>query len=266
MVSVGAQARFEAAQALVLRAGEALRAGRLDAVGVRRKTDHQDLVTVFDQSTEQLLRRGILEAFPQDAVVGEEYPASGAPGRQGAVWYLDPIDGTTNFVNQRRGYAVSAACWQGGAPLFGIVLDVAARELYTAQAGGGAWCNGRPLHTSPRSEVCSALLYTPGVLHTFLKPHPWREGLCRLASEVRAVRSLGSVALELCAVAAGRAELFAATRSSPWDHNAARVILAEAGGCICRMDGAPLAETDSTAVLAACSPGLLAAMRARLGA
>ena len=134
MVSVGAQARFEAAQALVLRAGEALRAGRLDAVGVRRKTDHQDLVTVFDQSTEQLLRRGILEAFPQDAVVGEEYPASGAPGRQGAVWYLDPIDGTTNFVNQRRGYAVSAACWQGGAPLFGIVLDVAARELYTAQA------------------------------------------------------------------------------------------------------------------------------------
>ena len=92
---------------------------------------------------------------------------------------------------------------------------------------------------------------TPEVLHAFLKQHPQREALIRLAREVRGVRSLGSVALELCELAAGESDLFVTLRSSPWDHNAARIIVAEAGGAICTVSGDPLPITEKSTVLAA---------------
>ena len=93
--------RFDTARALVLAAGARLRLARPEAGAVWEKTGHQDLVTRCDRETEQFLRSGILSAFPGDAIVGEEYPAT-PPGGSGCVWYLDPIDGTTNFVSQHR--------------------------------------------------------------------------------------------------------------------------------------------------------------------
>ena len=188
--------------------------------------------------------------------MGEEYPPE-ETGTGKVTWYLDPIDGTTNFINQRRNYAVSVGCWEGCVPLFGLVLDVERRELYWAKAGGGAWREQVPIHVSGRSQISDLLLVTPGILHTFLKPHPQQDGLIRLANEVRGVRSLGSVALELCQVAAGEADLFVALRSSPWDHNAARIILSEAGGDSSALSGAVLPVTRKSPVLAANSNALL---------
>ena len=107
--------RFDTARALVLAAGARLRLARPEAGAVWEKTGHQDLVTRCDRETEQFLRSGILSAFPGDAIVGEEYPAT-PPGGTGCVWYLDPIDGTTNFVSQHRNYAVSVGCYQDGVP------------------------------------------------------------------------------------------------------------------------------------------------------
>lgn len=248
--------RFELAEALVRQAGAALRQARLEADAVRCKSGHQDLVTVWDKNTEQFLRKGILKHFPGDAIVGEEYPAEDAAGRE-AVWYIDPIDGTTNFINQHRNYAVSVGCWRQDEPLFGLVLDVEADRLYHARAGKGAWCDEAPLAASRRKNIPELLLFTPDVLRTFLLPGPNRESMLRLAQDVRAVRSIGSVALELCAVAAGEADLCAATRSCPWDHNAARIILQEAGGAIASLDGGPLPLNEPGAVLAAGSPEAL---------
>ena len=219
--------RFDTARALVLAAGARLRLARPEAGAVWEKTGHQDLVTRCDRETEQFLRSGILSAFPGDAIVGEEYPAT-PPGGTGCVWYLDPIDGTTNFVSQHRNYAVSVGCYQDGVPAFGLVLDVERGALYSARHGGGALRDETPIHVSHCGVLRDALLTTPGVLHTFLREHPRRAGLVELAGAVRGVRSMGCVALELCAVAAGEAELFVALRSCPWDHNAARIILAEA--------------------------------------
>lgn len=248
--------RFELAEALVRQAGAALRQARLEADAVRCKSGHQDLVTVWDRNTEQFLRKGILSEFPADTIVGEEYPMEGAAARE-TVWYIDPIDGTTNFINQHRNYAVSVGCWQQGRPLFGLVLDVEADRLYHARAGQGAWCNETPLAASRRKNISELLLFTPDVLRTFLQPGPGHEGLLRLAQDVRAVRSIGSVALELCAVAGGEADLCVATRSCPWDHNAARVILQEAGGAIASLDGTPLPLNEPGTVLAAGSPEAL---------
>ena len=199
--------RFDLARALVLEAGEALRNSSLREDEVGCKTGYQDLVTRWDRETEQFLRRGILAAFPGDAIVGEEYPADN-PGTEGCTWYLDPIDGTTNFVSQHRNYAVSVGCWRGEEPLFGLVLDVERPALFWAKAGEGAWRDETPLGTSRRRAVPQLLLAAPGVPATFFQENPWRTGALRLAREARGVRSLGSVALELCALAAGEADLF----------------------------------------------------------
>ena len=241
--------RFELATAAIREAGAVLRQSRLRSSDIAIKTGYQDLVTYWDRKTEQLLRSRILSAFPDDAIVGEEYPPSNV-GKRGVVWYIDPIDGTTNFINQNSNYAVSVGCWAGEEPLFGLVLDVERETLYWGKHGGGAWQDQTPIHTSGRRELSELLLTTPGLQYTFLEPHPYQERMIRLSRKVRGVRCLGSVALELCEVAAGRADLFVTMRSSPWDHNAARIILEEAGGAVFTVDGDELPLDQKSTVLA----------------
>lgn len=248
--------RFELARELVKEAGAALRQSHLGAGAVFQKTGHRDLVTCCDRETERYLRENIQRAFPQDAIIGEEYPASPSTP-EGATWYLDPIDGTTNFVNQHKNYAISVGCWKGRTPLFGLVLDVERDVLYQARPGAGAWRGEQRIHVSQRTRISELLLTTPGVFHTFLKPYPRQEAMLRLAEDVRGVRSLGSVALELCAVAAGEADLFVALRSAPWDHNAARIIVTEAGGQISALSGGQLPVDEKCAVLSANSDAML---------
>lgn len=245
--------RFALACTLVQKVGRILRKSRTTAHDVQQKTSPQDLVTHWDKEIEQLLRDGISAAFPQDSIVGEEFPVS-TRDPFGATWYLDPIDGTTNFISQHQNYAVSVACWQSDQPLFGLVLDVENSNLYWAKSGEGAWCNDDPIHVSDRTEIQDWIFTTPDMTQAFLMSHPYQSDLIRLAQSVRGVRSLGSVALELCSLASGRADVFAALRSSPWDHNAARIILTEAGGCICDLSGNPLPLGTQSTVFACNSP------------
>lgn len=256
--------RFELAAAAIREAGAALRQSRLRSGDIEIKTSYQDLVTYWDRKTEQLLRGRILSAFPGDAIVGEEYPPSNGDER-GVVWYIDPIDGTTNFINQSSNYAISVGCWAGDEPLFGLVLDVERDALYSARPGAGAWLEGRPLHVTSRTSLCEMLLTTPGVQYSFLEPHPWQERLVKLARAVRGVRCLGSVALELCELAAGKADLFVTMRSSPWDHNAARIIVTEAGGLVRDITGAELPLGVKSTVLAVNSQRALEEIRRLLG-
>ena len=241
--------RFDVAAEIIQEAGKILRRCHLEQREIIQKTDHQDLVTFWDRKIEQQLRHSILTAFPQDSIVGEEYPPQGNCDRK-VTWYLDPIDGTTNFINQRQNYAISMGCWEGTNPLFGLVLDVERETLYWAKHGDGAWQNQTQIHTSGRRELSELLLTTPGLQYTFLEPHPYQERMIRLSRKVRGVRCLGSVALELCEVAAGRADLFVTMRSSPWDHNAARIILEEAGGAIFTVDGDELPLEQKSTVVA----------------
>lgn len=248
--------RFELARGLILEAGEALLRERLEDCCAVPKTGHQDMVTRFDRETEQLLRGRILEAFPEDAIVGEEMPRSGKENAE-MVWYIDPIDGTTNFINQRRNFAVSIGCFEKGKPAFSLILDVVSKELYSARAGEGAFRNGERLKTADRTSVEEMLMAVPGLYHAFMHEHPRKEALARLAGDLRGVRCLGSVALELCSVAAGEIDLFVTMRSAPWDHNAARLIITEAGGCIRALDGGELPTDETSSVLAGSSKELV---------
>lgn len=241
--------RFDVAAEIIQEAGKILRRCHLEQTEISQKTGHQDLVTFWDRKIEQQLRHSILTAFPQDSIVGEEYPPQENCDRK-VTWYLDPIDGTTNFINQHQNYAISMGCWEGSTPLFGLVLDVERETLYWAKHGGGAWQNQTQIHTSGRRELAELLLTTPGLQYTFLESHPYQKQMIQLSRKVRGVRCLGSVALELCEVAAGRADLFVTMRSSPWDHNAARIILEEAGGAIFTVDGGELPLDQKSTVLA----------------
>ena len=148
--------RFELARTLVLQAGDMLRRIHFEFGDVHQKTGHQDLVTKWDAETERFLRRAILSAFPHDSIIGEEFPAAGQTGN--VTWYLDPIDGTTNFINAHRSYAVSVGCWQDTTPLFGLVLDAERQTLYSARAGHGAWRDETANHVSGRSPIADLLL------------------------------------------------------------------------------------------------------------
>ena len=241
--------RFDVAAEIIQEAGKILRRCHLEQREIIQKTDHQDLFTFWERKIEQQIRHSSLTAFPQDSIVGEEYPPQGNCDRK-VTWYLDPIDGTTNFINQRQNYAISMGCWEGTNPLFGLVLDVERGTLYWAKHGDGAWQNQTQIHTSGRRELAELLLTTPGLQYTFLESHPYQKQMIQLSRKVRGVRCLGSVALELCEVAAGRADLFVTMRSSPWDHNAARIILEEAGGAIFTVDGGELPLDQKSTVLA----------------
>ena len=247
--------RFDKVLNLIKSQGEILREARLGKKETQSKSDPRDLVTKWDRATEQALRQGILSSFPEDTIVGEEFPKSG--NGSGTVWYIDPIDGTTNFVSMGRDFAISVGCYVDGKPEFGIVLDVAADTVYWAADGMGAYRNDERVYTAKREKVEEQLLLMPGIPHTLFGTHPNREKLARLCTDVRGVRSRGSVALELCAVACGEGDLFATARSCPWDHNAARIILEEAGGALCTLEGENLPFDEKTTVFAASSPQIL---------
>ena len=250
--------RFELAKDLILQVGIILHNADFHALSVETKTGLQDIVTKYDKGVEAFLQQKILSDFPSDAIIGEEFP----PHRGSSyTWYIDPIDGTSNFVSQRHDYCVSIACYCGEKPVFGLVLDVERGALYSAISGQGAWRGTEPIRCAQYAPVQNLLLTTPVVPALFLHGHPMRESFCRLANEVRAVRSKGCVSLEICLVAAGEADVFAARYAGPWDHAAAQIILREAGGACCTFCGHPLPLEGNTTILAASSEQVLAEMR-----
>lgn len=248
-------ARYEFALRVIREAAGLLSHRDEAKIPFQTKHGHQDIVSQFDKKIEAFISGKIAQSYPDDGVIGEESPTHSHGERN---WFIDPIDGTSNFVNQQKNFAISIACYAGEEPLFGLVLDVAANKLYHAKVGEGAFCNGTPLPVrTPRRELSELFLYSPIIQLAFFADHPQRKGFMRLANDVRAIRSLGSVALEICALAVHEADIFLTARSSPWDHNAARIILSEAGGEIRTWENKVVPIDQDCSVIAATSPELL---------
>jgi len=222
----------------------ALEAGRIHLQYFRRALDVRkkgpiDLVTAADLEVERTFRARIARECPGHVVIGEEAEsAAAAPGR--CRWIIDPLDGTTNFAHGLALFCVSIALEIDGQLALGVVYDPVGEELYTAERGGGARLNGRPLAVSTRGELIDALLCTGF-------PYAVRDGRARqvrvfeaFLTRARAVRRLGSAALDLCYVAAGRFDGFWEEELHPWDVAAGALIVAEAGGTVTGYDGQPL--------------------------
>lgn len=224
---------YEHIQREIKSIGCALKAKRPKTIAYREKAnDHRNLSTAWDIDIEKELAERLLALVPEAHVFGEEARREVAPGLR---FFIDPIDGTTNFIQMARDYAISVALYHHSDPLMGFVYDVAEDTLYHARKNGGAYRNDERLQvmpTKPKEAILEASLSTLSELQPIFQDDPFR-----LAKAFRGHRYYGSVALGLCHVAEGRTNLFLSSKAKVWDYAAGRLILEEAGG-IC----APLFE------------------------
>ncbi len=195
-----------------------------------------DLVTEVDVEVERMLRALVAERFPDHDVLAEEMGAGESRGSRHR-WVFDPLDGTTNFAHGVPIFCASLALEIDGQAVVAAIYDPNRKELFTAEAGEGSWLNGRRLGVSSRGTVLESMLVTGFPYHVHQHADEFLEVFGRVLKQARAVRRLGSAAIDICWVAAGRMEGFWEASLKPWDTRAAALILEEAGGRVTGMDG-----------------------------
>jgi myo-inositol-1(or 4)-monophosphatase len=228
-----------------------------------------DLVTDVDVAVERMFRALIAARYPTHAVLAEELGgAAAAPA--GPCWVFDPIDGTTNYAHGLPIFCASLALEIDGVAEVAAIYDPTRRELFTAERGGGAFLNGRPLRVSSVDALVDALLVTgfPYDVHQRVDEIVGLFG--DFIGRARAVRRLGSAAIDLCYVAAGRMDGFWESDLKPWDIAAGALIVQEAGGRITNMAGEPFSSRGrhvlaTNAHLHAAMLDVIAASAARRG-
>ncbi len=199
-----------------------------------------DLVTETDRANEVLIAGVLRTAFPQHRIAGEEGTRiADAPAEDAPTWWIDPIDGTYNFVHGVPRYSVSIGCISAaGEVLVGVVYDPSYDECFTAIQGGGAFCNGAPIQVSGAGRLRDSLAASgfPSNLRTENNNTPeWSAFVPRCQGMAR----MGSAALDLCYVAAGRFELYWEWGLASWDMCAGVLICREAGGTVTDFAGGP---------------------------
>lgn len=220
----------------------------------------KDLVTDADLASQKAIRDILMDAFADYAFVGEEEgetepPADVRAGDADAppCWVVDPLDGTVNYVHQLQSFAVSIGLYQAGKMRLGVILDPITEELYTAIDGHGAHLNGQALKTSDCNDLSHALIacsFPAGVKGD--SPEVTR--FVKVLERCRSLRRLGSCALNMCYVAAGRLDGYWATNVSAWDSAAGTVIAREAGAQLTAYDGSPLDDWQPKFCVTATKP------------
>ena len=205
-----------------------------------------DLVTAADRASEVLIRERIKQQWPGHDVLGEEQGLND----QGSEyrWYVDPLDGTTNFAHGYPVFCVSMGLEHRGRPIAAVVYDPTRDELFSAEQGGGAQLNGEAIHVSKTAVLKECLLATGFPSHKRHK-NPNIYFYHQITLHSHGVRRAGSAALDLCNVASGRYDGFWEFNLNPWDTAAGVLIVVEAGGQVTRFDGSPF-ELNSQETLA----------------
>jgi len=224
---------------IVLQAGEIQRARQASGFRVDKKGEI-DLVTEVDLECERLCRAVLAERFPEHDILAEELSSGpGEPARARYRWVFDPLDGTTNYAHGLPIFCASLALELDGQAIVGAIYDPSRHELFTAERGEGAFLNGTPLRVSSTASLLDALLVTGFPYDMHSRGPELVELFGLFLSRARAVRRLGSAALDLCYVAAGRFDGFWEQHLKPWDVAAGALIVQEAGGRVTGMDGTP---------------------------
>ena len=235
---------------LLVQIGRDEQMSRFEHVGSRKKADGS-LVTEADIRSQQLIRQALEDRWPEADFLGEEMTEEeqnqAMSAADASLWVLDPLDGTTNYASGIPFFGISLALVEQGEIRFGMVYDPCREECFWAERGKGAWLNGKKLVlTSDVDEMSETVAV---VDYKRLS----RNVGCRLISEppFRSQRSLGSVALEWCWLAAGRCGLYLHGGQKLWDYAAGRLIHIEAGGAVQGEDLHPHGLKSRQAVAAA---------------
>jgi myo-inositol-1(or 4)-monophosphatase len=232
-------------------AGAILRGGFGQSQTIQHK-GRIDLVTEYDKRSEEYLIAELRRRFPEHTLYAEESGRS--EGLAESIWYIDPLDGTTNFAHGFPVFAVSIAYAASGVLRLGVVYDPVRDEMFSAELGQGAWLNGEPLRVSEPEDLLHSLLvtgfaYDDWVINTNLEHFIHFSKLCQ------GVRRIGSAALDLCYIASGRLDGYWEISLQPWDSAAGGLIAREAGAVVTALDGDPNFLKPPYAILAA-PPGL----------
>ena len=214
---------------------------------VRLKDDHGGPVTSADEWAERTLVERILEKRPNDGILGEE--GASVAGQTGVTWVIDPIDGTTNFVYDLPGSAVSVGVEVDGVALAGVVVDLTRGDLFSACRGSGARRNKENIRPSDVALLGRSLVGT-GVHPDHTRRERQADVLHHVLPRIGDLRRLGGCAVEICSVACGRLDGFYDLGLKPWDLSASLLIATEAGATVTKLDG----HTDGLVVCTA--PGI----------
>lgn len=210
-----------------------------------------DLVTAADRASEKLVVERLRKHFPSHNIVAEE--GGGHSGASEYTWYVDPLDGTTNFAHGFPAFNVTVGLERSGELIAGVVFDPLREELFTAERGGGAQLNGQPIRVSAVKRLEDSLVATgfpSRKRHQNVNVHFYYQ----LAMITHGVRRAGAAALDLAYVACGRLDAFWEFGLNPWDMAAGILLIQEAGGTVSDMTGAPFhlrgphLLTDNTAI------------------
>lgn len=226
----------------------------------------RDLVTEADLASQRAIKRILLDAFPDHGFIGEEAIADDRAADAGLRWIVDPLDGTSNYVHGFPAYCVSIGLAHDDDLLVGAIYDPVHDELFTAQRGGGAACNGRPIHVATKTDPIDALVAVS------FPPHVTRDSAAvadflAVVPHVHSIRRTGSTAINLAYVACGRLDAFWVRRIACWDVAAGLLIAREAGATIGSFSGDAGAQVSlaAPAFIAACSPAMFESLHRMLG-
>ncbi len=233
---------------LARQAGEILRRGFGKIHEIRYK-GVIDLVTEVDRRSEDFLLREIRGRYPNQRIVAEESGEFSGDGSY--AWFVDPLDGTVNYSHGLPIFSVSIGFMEGGSLRLGVVYDPIRDECFSAECGRGAWLNGRSINVSQESNLGQSLLVTGFPYDIRTNPDNNLNHFAEFAMHSQAVRRLGSAALDLCYVAAGRFDGFWELHLDTWDVAAGVLIAAEAGALITNVAGSPEILTPPISVVAA---------------
>jgi myo-inositol-1(or 4)-monophosphatase len=254
---------LELARSIAVDAGALIARRRAEGVSVAAsKSSPEDVVTFADRESEDFIRAALAAARPDDGFLGEESAATG--GTSGVTWVVDPIDGTVNYLYDIPAYAVSIAAVQGDPDpaswraVAGCVVNPAIGEVFSASAGGGAYlsrrgADDRRLAVNSGVALSQALVAT-GFSYSAETRVKQGQVVTGLVAHVRDIRRIGSAALDLCSVAAGRLDAYAERGLNPWDHAAGALIAREAGAHV----GGFGAAAESSVFILAADPALAA--------
>ncbi|HKA54392.1 MAG TPA: inositol monophosphatase family protein [Candidatus Binatia bacterium] len=225
------------AQAAAHQAGVLLRDNWLKPKTIEVKTDIVDLVTNVDKAADALITGMLRAQFPTHQIIAEESAVSGQESPY--QWYIDPLDGTTNFAHGFPHFAVSVALAHQSRMLVGVVHDPLRDETFCARRGHGATLNGKSLRVSQAPTLDQALVLTGFPYDRRKRSEFYLRFYQAFMVRTQGVRRSGSAALDLCYVACGRADAFWEWRLHPWDTAAGSLIVEEAGGKMSDFAGAP---------------------------